>query len=518
MNISWNYYNTLRRNAKSLRAYNEKVYADRELFKIAKKTFPRMVHGDKPESLLPIMYLDLLRIYKKFDYSTDIHTKEGLGLLLLMSDADLKLDWLDIAISTVESSYNNIIEPIKELLPKIPEDNDLLYNSIIESSQDPFIARQYSHYLFWYFLTIAKCDHVVDSTESKMLLELLERKNKAAGVTYDGDLFEKLCSIIDKSLKPDEDIKIIDQTKKDSAADFFNDEIRKMSDELIDTESNEDPANSEASKPKEEEVSGLDELDGLIGLHAVKEEIHSLVNFVRVTKMRQRSGLRTTPLSLHCVFSGNPGTGKTTVARILARIYKEIGLSQTGQLIEVDRSGLVAEYVGQTAVKTNKVIDSAIGGVLFIDEAYTLAPTSKEDFGGEAIATLLKRMEDDRDKLIVILAGYTDEMDHFIRSNPGLESRFSRHIFFEDYDAADMLAIFKYQMEKFDYILSNDAETALIAKIDATLENKPRDFGNARFIRNLFEKVVQMQANRIACLPEVDELILSSIEVEDIPV
>ena len=193
-----------------------------------------------------------------------------------------------------------------------------------------------------------------------------------------------------------------------------------------------------------------EELSKLIGLGSVKKEIESLSNYVKIQTLRHRQGMTTTPVSLHCVFTGNPGTGKTTVARIVAAIYKELGVLKSGHLVETDRSGLVAEYVGQTAVKTNKIIDEALDGVLFIDEAYSLLG-GENDFGAEAIATLLKRMEDDRDRLVVILAGYSKEIKDFIESNPGLQSRFNRYIQFDDYTSDDLIEIFKLSLRKSQY-------------------------------------------------------------------
>ena len=183
-------------------------------------------------------------------------------------------------------------------------------------------------------------------------------------------------------------------------------------------------------------------LEALIGLAPVKNEIMALANFVKIQKQRVDAGMKAVPVSYHCVFTGNPGTGKTTVARIVAGIYRDLGVLAKGHLVETDRSGLVAEYVGQTAVKTNKVIDDAIDGVLFIDEAYTLAQAGGNDFRMEAIATLLKRMEDDRSRLVVILAGYSGEMETFIEANPGLRSRFNRYIDFPDYSAEELVQIF----------------------------------------------------------------------------
>lgn len=222
-------------------------------------------------------------------------------------------------------------------------------------------------------------------------------------------------------------------------------------------------------------------------------------------------------LSCHCVFVGNPGTGKTTVARLLASIYKDLGVLKSGHLVEVDRSDLVGEYVGQTAIKTDKVIDSAIDGVLFIDEAYTLATGNNMDYGNEAIATLLKRMEDERERLVVILAGYPENMHHFIDSNPGLQSRFSRYIEFEDYSAEELEKIFELNVYKNDYKLSPEALQVLRDELSKAVINKDEKFGNARYVRNLFEHAIENQANRLASMSRVEDEKLSIIEAEDIP-
>lgn len=260
------------------------------------------------------------------------------------------------------------------------------------------------------------------------------------------------------------------------------------------------------------------ELKSLIGLSSVKKEIETLTNFIKIQKEREAKGLKTSQPSYHCVFTGNPGTGKTTVARIVAGIYKELGVLKSGHLVETDRSGLVAEYVGQTAVKTNKIIDSALDGVLFIDEAYSLISGSENDYGKEAIATLLKRMEDNRDRLVVILAGYTSEMQDFINSNSGLQSRFNRYIEFPDYSAEELYQIFELNTRKFDYSISDTVVEKLKAFFNDTVENKDKNFGNARFVRNFFEKTLENQANRLAREANLTIEKLTEISVEDINV
>lgn len=276
---------------------------------------------------------------------------------------------------------------------------------------------------------------------------------------------------------------------------------------------NKDRETAHAAK----DAPALQQLDKLIGLESVKEEVNKLTNFIKVQNLRKQKGMNAITLSYHCVFTGNPGTGKTTVARIVAQIYRELGILKKGQLVETDRSGLVAEYVGQTAVKTNKIIDSALDGVLFIDEAYSLVQGGGNDYGKEAIATLLKRMEDDRDRLIVILAGYDNEMKLFIDSNPGLQSRFNRYIHFSDYNAEELMAIFKLNLKKFDYELTNDAEQKISHLFSYAVSHKDQNFGNGRYARNVLEKTLENQATRLATVNEITEQMLRTIEEHDIP-
>ena len=258
-------------------------------------------------------------------------------------------------------------------------------------------------------------------------------------------------------------------------------------------------------QPQEEPLPSLDELlsqlDGLCGLDQVKKDVKSLINLVKVRKLRQQADLPVPPMSLHLVFLGNPGTGKTTVARLLAQIYRAVGVLSKGQLVEVDRSGLVAGYVGQTALKTQEAVQKALGGVLFIDEAYALVnQDSATDFGREAIEVLLKNMEDHRDDLIVIVAGYTDLMEKFIHANPGLESRFNKYFYFEDYTAPQLLEIFRSMCTRGGYALSAEGEGAARKLLDQLYEDRDENFGNARDVRNLFEKAVTRQSDRVALL------------------
>ncbi len=260
----------------------------------------------------------------------------------------------------------------------------------------------------------------------------------------------------------------------------------------------------------------LNELNSLIGLEEVKKEIDTFINFIKVQQVRKQSGLKPSPISYHIVFTGNPGTGKTTVARIVAKIYKHLGILTEGHLVETDRSGLIAEYVGQTAVKVNKTVDSALNGVLFIDEAYALVGENKDDYGKEAVATLIKRMEDNRDQLVVILAGYTDEMSNFIDTNPGFKSRFNRYINFPDYTPDELLKIFETQCQKQEYQLTESAKTKVNSIFEDAYVSRDKSFGNGRLVRNVFEKTLEQQANRISMENNLSKDNLTTITEADI--
>ena len=333
-------------------------------------------------------------------------------------------------------------------------------------------------------------DNTYDSKDIKIYLEYCANE---CYITQNDNrsIFSFACYWLQKTNNKTDDIRNV--IKKIKSLDILkNCPTKKGTTTIKQLKSNLSKGNVEVNA-----ISSYEKLNNLIGLSTIKNDVNNMINLVKMQIKRREQGLKTVPVSLHLVFTGNPGTGKTTIARILADIYRDIGILSKGQLVEVDRAGLVAGYVGQTAIKTQEKINEALGGILFIDEAYTLVKDG-QDFGQEAIDTLLKAMEDNRDDFIVIVAGYTDLMQNFINSNPGLKSRFNKYIDFPDYSADELVEIFYSMCNEYQYTLTSNADKILREKLFDMEKNKDDNFANARDVRNLFEKVITNQATRLS--------------------
>lgn len=456
------------------------------------------IEGDDSDANLKLkasIMMDLKKCLLSLGHPFNPTSKEGLPLFLTVTKivnpkADLQY-WKysdEHHIGLMANSIKGIYRQFSEVGASL---NDPFYGAQIFERYGNYKSK-YLTLLYRYSSIIAKADGTVTDNEAKWLADIFNKgiaDDQAGGNAVS---------------KPTE---YSETRQNDSEYESGGKHLDKG---FKTAEKSNAPNNSQTGS------TNIEKLTSLIGLESVKSEVRTLANFVVIQNERADRGLKTSDVSYHCVFTGNPGTGKTTVARILAGIYKDLGILKKGHLVETDRSGLVAEYVGQTAVKTNQIIDSALDGVLFIDEAYSLISDSGVDYGKEAVATLLKRMEDDRERLVVILAGYTNEMAAFINSNPGLQSRFTRYIEFQDYSAEELLQIYQKNLKDYDYQIDDDAFKKLKNIIDNAVANKDRNFGNARYVRNLFERTLQNQANRLSTVPKLTKDLLRTITIDDL--
>ena len=475
------YFNDVISISQQIQEFGKRLASDEQFCKILDDTVKgnvtldgKVVEAPK-DKIKMYLFADVINSYTSLGHKIDINTAEGDGIMLF--GLVMLESGIDLTYSNLKIQFGATKKPLQKMLQEMSESmngNPGIY--IIESvlkEYDEYLHNHYVVLLYRFASIIAKADKTITAEETAALNNIIQLK---AG---------------DAKFR---------ETKKDS------DSFRVYNPHTPVTKQ------STITKP-----FALKKLDSLIGLESVKSEINSLANYIKVQKIRQEKGMRITPVSYHCVFTGNPGTGKTTVARIVSEIYKSLGILSKGHLVETDRSGLVGEYVGQTAVKTNKIIDSALDGILFIDEAYSLVDGgNSSDYGKEAISTLLKRMEDNRDRLVVILAGYTDDMKRFIESNPGLQSRFNRYIEFPDYTADELYKIFISSAKKYQYHLTEEATTVLRNTLEKAVAAKDKNFGNGRYVRNLFEKVIENQANRLSSEADISSESLASIEAEDI--
>ena len=434
--------------------------------------------GLKPMSLVDCFNIECIALVKRLSFSK--YVPNGIALLNGLMNTQYKFDTFD---ELLDSSNTITLTKVSELIKTVYTID--IFAIAFEKLDQP-IAQAIIHF---YTLLGNACIDIGNNTYDK---EKFDRWIKAQQKYVDA--FESGQDTIE--------IESVEEDDKNSvitiSSTVYSDSATPKT--LV--------TGSREHNTKSSYLNAKGELESLVGLDSIKKDVVNLISLVKVQQMRKNKGLKSVPVSLHLVFTGNPGTGKTTVARILAQLYKEIGVLKKGQLIEVDRSDLVAGYVGQTALKTQEKIKEAMGGILFIDEAYTLAKEGN-DFGQEAIDTILKSMEDNRDDFIVIVAGYDEPMQKFINSNPGLKSRFNKYFHFPDYSSGELIDIFKMMIRQYDYTITDDAMEAVTKKIEEMESKKGNNFANARDVRNYFEHIITRQATRISSLenPSNDQIL-----------
>jgi len=431
-------------------------------------------------------------------------------------------------------------EDLRERVTKVRGILSDIQDAYNENFGDVNLIEHFDNDMAFFMIYLSKADGDITEDEAAFTSELLGDE-LSVGVmegNYDEavkkgwfdevpDIFDDLSPDLEfTDILPNEIYELFDDIGKELMAvdkdtspkeiEAFTKYMSRIAEILPKYKSNDDEDSENENEDGEESLDSLlSQLNSLIGLSTVKDEVNNLINFIQVQKMREERGLNTNQLTMHLIFSGNPGTGKTTVARLLSKIFSEIGLLSEGNLVEVDRAGLVGGYVGQTALKVQEVVESALGGVLFIDEAYSLvSDRGDSDYGKEAIDTLIKGMEDYRNDLVVIAAGYPDKMEEFLDSNPGLRSRFNKVIHFEDYTADEMYQIFEKMVANGGFVLDDEAKSAAKKKLDELVDNKDESFANGREVRNMYENIISKQANRLTSLenPSNDELCMITAE------
>ena len=465
---------------------------------------------DDYEDTLPISFI----VFHEFDKYVKENKKEDSGeivesLFNIYGGIGQQFLKLENGDDDLKSAFDNYMFNLRQNLDNLKKFN---YDNMVLS------------------LNTEVLENIVDSSKlDKILHENFKIVNDdmfANGSAFNTDYMEVLNDIFSNDKKD-----INDNSIDDSNYGSQDNTLQKFK-KGLENSSSYNPNASEKSEEKSEESTEensdenveeeeslediLAKLNSLVGLENVKSDVNSLINLIQIRKIREERGIKQPDMSLHLVFSGNPGTGKTTVARLLGEIYSKLGILSRGHLVETDRSGLVAGYVGQTAIKTQDKIKEALGGILFIDEAYALSASKGEnDFGEEAIDTILKAMEDNRDDFIVIVAGYPKLMDEFLHSNPGLESRFNKHLFFDDYTPQELFDIFVSMEEKSSLKLDKKAEKFLKGHFEDVYKCRGDNFANGRYVRNIFEKALSNQADRLVTIEELSDDDLNTLVIDD---
>ena len=471
--ISQEFFNEVSSSAAKITALKRNILQSQAYKNSVRSFVPRL--SDVASTELGILIsLDAIRCSRMLGANYMDDTPEAFGIkMLCYKSLSTSIGALMLKQTDWPKIQSNLMSMIQKILP-FEQDIKVRYPDLIVSSilgeSDPDLKNQYLVLLYRWASLIAKADGTITLQEQQCLERLLQTPHEQKTTP------QRAAQTLSENV-PSEDL---DQASEVASFDPY------------------------------------EELESLIGLGTVKDEVRTFINFVKVQQARKANGMKTTPVSYHCIFTGNPGTGKTTIARIIAAIYKDLGIIKGGQLVETDRSGLVGEYIGSTAIKTNKIIDKALDGVLFIDEAYALSEGGANDFGKEAIATLIKRMEDERERLVVILAGYSQNMSRFLNANPGIQSRISRVINFPDYSVQELVEIFLRNAEKYEYTLSLDGIVKANEVIKTEYDRQSSNFGNARFVRNLFERTIEHQANRLTKQASITPQSLAEITGADI--